>query len=87
MSEGTRRKLEFCMAATKECLDSIRLVDKRGNALLRFAKDYFSDAQHYAKKGNEATALEAAAYAHGFIDSLVLLGFAEIPGYHLKKSA
>ncbi|MBI4214890.1 DUF357 domain-containing protein [archaeon] len=78
-------KLEYCLNATGECIKKIQLLSKKGEVLLKFAKDYYSDALHYAAKGDAETALEAAAYAHGFIDSLVLLGLAEIKGYHLKR--
>jgi hypothetical protein len=80
----TSKKLEFCLRKTKECLDSLSVTDARAEPLLRFARDYYGDALHYRESDPE-TALEAVAYAHGFIDAAVLLGFAEIKGYHLQK--
>ena len=86
MNGSVGKKLDFCLKITGDCLARIKVFDARGEPLLKFAKDYFSDAGHYARNGKKATALEAVAYAHGFIDALILLGFAEIPGYHLKRA-
>ena len=81
------KKLEFCISETDLCLRSLVVKDPRAEILIKFARDYFSDALHYRKKEVYDTALEATAYAHGFIDAGVLLGLIEIPGYHLEKSA
>lgn len=70
------------MEITARCLREAR-ADECGEVLLRFARDYFSDAQYYAEKDAE-TALEAVSYAHGLLDAGVLLGHIRIPGYHLK---
>ncbi len=77
-------KLEFCLNETKKALERIRVLDEKAEELLKFARDYYNDAVHY-KEADPATSLEAVAYAHGFIDACVLLGLAEIPGYHLTK--
>lgn len=76
-------KLERCMEITKSCLEKAVTKNENGEELLRFAKDYYKDAEYYSSKDPE-TALEAVSYAHGFIDAGVLLGFIEIPDYHLK---
>ena len=78
-------KLEFCLAETKKALDNLKIVDKKAEVLVKFCKDYYNDALYYKKKGELETALESVAYAHGFIDSAVLLGLIEIPKYHLPK--
>jgi hypothetical protein len=77
-------KLQYCMKATNDCLSKMKVVDENGEILRKFAQDYYNDAVHYLFKDPE-TALEAVAYAHGFIDAGVLLGYLEIPGYHLKE--
>jgi hypothetical protein len=77
-------KLEFCLKKTKECLEKAKMRDDSAAPLMQFARDYYNDALYYREKDPE-TALEAAAYAHGFIDAAVLLGLIEIPDYHLKK--
>ena len=77
-------KLNFCLEKTGKCLDTLTVKDKRADALVKFAQDYYNDALHYKEKNDLETALEAVAYAHGFIDAAVLLGLVEIPDYHLK---
>ena len=76
-------KLERCMKITGNCLGKAVAKNKNGEELLRFARDYYKDAEYYSSKDPE-TALEAVSYAHGFIDAGVLLGLIEIPDYHLK---
>ena len=77
-------KLDYCMKATGDCLERLAIKDKRAEPLVRFATDYYNDAKHYYEKDPE-TALEAVAYAHGFIDAAVMLGLIGIPGYHLNE--
>ena len=79
-------KYEYCRGITADCLEKIEVLDEKGQILLKFAKDYYNDALHYKEQGDEETALEAVAYAHGFIDAGVLLGHFKIEGYHLEKS-
>jgi len=78
-------KYEYCEKITKDCLEKVEVLDDKGQTLLKFAKDYYNDALHYKEKDDEETALEAVAYAHGFIDAGVLLGHLKIEGYHLDK--
>ena len=84
---SAKEKYGMCLKITGDALS--RLVVKEESALatqyLRFANDYVSDAKHYAEKDDYATALEAVAYAHGFIDAGVLAGVFEISEYHLEK--
>lgn len=78
-------KLEFCLKETEKCLKKLKVKDKKADILIKFAKDYYNDAVYYKEK-DPATSLEAAAYAHGFIDAAVLLGLIEIKDYHLKQN-
>lgn len=76
-------KLEYGLSVTREALKKARALDKKGERLLAFVRDYYRDAQHYA--GRDApTALEAVAYAHGILDGGVLAGHIRIKGYHLE---
>ncbi len=81
-----KQKYELCLRITSEALEKLELIKdtELARTLLKFAKDYYEDAKHYASKGQYATALEAIAYAHGFVDAGVLSGLFHIPGYHLK---
>jgi hypothetical protein len=76
------KKLDFCLKETKRCLGSAIARGPDARQLLKFARDYYEDARYYEKRDPE-TALEAVAYAHGFIDAALLLGLVEIKGYHL----
>lgn len=78
------QKLERCMTITKETIKKAEIDNEKGEKLIKFAKDYYKDAEHYRSKKPE-TALEAASYAHGFIDAGVILGHITIEDYELEK--
>ena len=73
------------MKITENCINKLELLDEKGKILQEWINNYYKDALHYAEKGDFVTALEAIAYAHGFIDSGVLLGLFKIENYHLEK--
>ena len=77
-----RDKLSCCLEITGGCLKGLK-VKKGGEILAKFAKDYYNDALYYRERDPE-TALEAVAYAHGFIDAGILCGLLDIKDYHLK---
>jgi hypothetical protein len=76
-------KLDRALAVTKDCLERLEVKHANAEVLLKFARDYYADALHYKEKGDLETSLEAAAYAHGFIDSAVLLGLVKLDKYYL----
>ncbi len=78
-------KYEYCRRITKQTLDKAKALDKLGEELLEWARNYYNDAEHYYTKEDYATALEAVAYAHGFIDAGVISGHVEVKDYHLSK--
>ena len=82
-----KEKYEYCLGLTKAAISAVEVIEgaEKAEKLLRFAKDYWKDAEYCATKGDYETALEAIAYAHGFIDAGVLAGFFRIPGYHLTE--
>lgn len=77
-----RNKLSCCLEITGNCLKQLK-VKRGGEILAKFARDYYNDALYYKEKDPE-TALEAVAYAHGFIDAGILAGLLDIKEYHLK---
>ncbi|MFH0986688.1 MAG: DUF357 domain-containing protein [Candidatus Micrarchaeota archaeon] len=83
--EKIDKKIRYCMKITGDCLGKAEALDKQGALLMNWAKSYFSDAEFYLEKKDKETALEAVAYAHGFIDSGVLLGHIKIKGYYLER--
>ncbi len=83
---SSKEKYEYCLKITEDATKNIGVIDQeKGAKLLKFLDDYTKDAKHYAEKGEYDTALEAIAYAHGFIDSGVLVGVFRIPEYHLSE--
>lgn len=81
----SQEKYELCLKITAEAIEKMEVVkkDQVSETYLQFIRDYTADAKHYAEKGDYATALEAIAYAHGFIDAGVLAGYFKIENYHL----
>ena len=84
----SKKKYEFCLKITTDAMAQLTVAknDSVSREFLQFINDYTADAKHYAAKGDYATALEAIAYAHGFIDAGVLAGYFRIPGYHLEAA-
>jgi len=83
---SAKEKYEYCLGITERIATKIKVLDHaKADKLLKFLKDYTRDAKHYAEKGDFDTALEAIAYAHGFIDAGVLTGVFRIDGYHLSE--
>ncbi len=86
MVPSAKNKYETCLRITKDAMERLVVIKESiaARRYLEFARDYFNDALYYARKGDYATALEAIAYAHGFIDAGVIAGFFKIDGYHLE---
>jgi hypothetical protein len=86
LMQALREKYDLCREYTSRALQNLEIKkhDRLSKEFLAFAMDYYTDAQHYAKKGDYVTALEAVAYAHGFIDAGVMAGLFEVKDYHLK---
>lgn len=78
------RKLERCMEITEKCINKAKINNEKGERLMEFAENYAEDAEHYKDEEPE-TALEAISYAHGFLDSGVILGHITIPDYQLEE--
>lgn len=84
--KSTKEKYEYCLKITESALSKVEVIKrKEADLLLKWVRDYKKDAEYYSEKMDFATALEAIAYAHGFIDSAVLLGVVKIKDYHLQK--
>jgi len=84
--KSTKEKYEYCLKITESALSKVEVIKrKEADLLLKWVRDYKKDAEYYSEKMDFTTALEAIAYAHGFIDSAVLLGVVKIKDYHLQK--
>lgn len=84
---NAEQKYEQCLRITQEALEKLEVKEQccLSQTYLEKTKNYIHDAKYYAKEGDYVTALEAIAYAHGFIDAGVLAGLFHIRGYHLKQ--
>jgi FAD synthetase len=73
--ERTRTYLEAMerilkLAETVSNPDAIRVVD--------YAKRYVADSRYYLETGKPTTALASVAYAEGLLDSLSIMGVADL---------
>ena len=79
--DRARRYIENLRRALERLGDSWRGVAGRGlrvDRLIDAVRRYLKDAEYYLGRGDEETALVAASYAEGLLDSLNYLGLAEI---------
>ena len=60
------------LAEVKRAINSARTKD--ANEILDMASRYYSDAEHFAAKGDVVTAFAALNYAHGWLDCGARLG-------------
>ncbi len=71
----TEDKLKKYFGITKEALDMVKdkgIDEKRKSEALDFldmATRYYSDAEHFYKKGDFVVAFAALNYAHGWLDA------------------
>ena len=75
----TVEKLEKYFSVTKRALDKVKIVksgnisgkdfEKYARDFLDMAQRYYSDAEHFAEKGDVVTAFAALNYAHGWLDA------------------
>ena len=81
MKTISKQKLDKYFFYTKTALNKITPVKKHSlnikkatELILDTAQRYYSDAEHFHKKGDDVTAFAALNYAHGWIDAGVRLG-------------
>ena len=77
-------RLEKYFGITKEAIDMVKekgLDAKRkeqAEDALDMAERYYSDAQHFRKKGDIVTAIAALNYAHGWLDCGARMGLFKV---------
>jgi hypothetical protein len=82
-------RLEKYFSITKEAIDMVKekgLDAKRkeqAEDALDMAERYYSDAQHFRKKGDIVTAFAALNYAHGWLDCGARLGLFKVKNSRL----
>ena len=80
----TKQKLEKYFSITKEALDMVKekgFDEKRikdAKDFFDMASRYYSDAQHFFKKGDYINAFAAVNYAHGWLDAGARIGLFKV---------
>jgi len=76
MADELKKKVEKYAALTEKALGKIKIRQNLNaenlaiaNDFLQMARNYFSDAKHFAEKGDLLTALAAFSYAHAWLDA------------------
>lgn len=81
----TSAKLAKYFDVTSRAIAKVKLVknpkvdlEASAHDFLDMAKRYFSDAKHFADKGDIVTAFAALNYAHGWLDAGARLGVFDV---------
>ncbi len=77
----TKKRLEKEFLVTGRALKAVRISKKDPSSakkLLDFAQNYYSDAEHFKKQDDWASAFGALNYAHAWLDAGAILGLFEI---------
>ncbi|MBS3126319.1 DUF357 domain-containing protein [Candidatus Woesearchaeota archaeon] len=85
MNAITDEKLKKYFDVTSRALKKVKVAaeqkiewKKAAEDFLDMAQRYFSDAQHFQKKGDVVTAFAALNYAHGWLDAGARLGLFDV---------
>ncbi len=71
------KKLDKYIEITKEALAKVKIIDEKGKELVKLAKCYFEDAEHFKEKKDLENAFAAVCYAHAMLDAGVRIGVLE----------
>lgn len=81
----TKEHLDKYFSVTKRALAKVKISPEKkiswtsaAEDFLDMAKRYYSDAEHFAKKGDVVTAFAALNYAHGWLDAGARLGLFDV---------
>jgi len=79
--EELQLRVERYENLTKEALEQVQIIAKKGTKeyelaekFIKIAQDYYSDAKFYKSKGDNITALAAFSYAHAWLDAGIKAG-------------
>jgi len=81
----TKEKLAKYFDVTSRALAKVKIVKKveidvvkSGKDFLDMAQRYYSDAEHFAKKGDVVNAFACLNYAHGWLDAGARIGLFDV---------
>jgi uncharacterized protein len=88
MNKITEEKIRKYLSITNEALNKVKIAKKSGMTekeckaaaedFLDMAQRYYSDAQHFYRKGDIINAFAAVNYAHGWLDAGARLGLFDV---------
>lgn len=85
MDKITKEKLNKYFEVTGKALKKVKITKKKqinwkqsAEDFLDMATRYYSDAKHFAEKGDIVTAFAALNYAHGWLDAGARLGLFDV---------
>lgn len=85
MNTITQEKLAKYFDVTDRALKKVKIAKEKkinwhasAEDFLDMAQRYYSDAQHFADKGDIVTAFAALNYAHGWLDAGARLGLFDV---------
>ena len=81
MNSTLEQKLSKYLELTSSALKKVKIVEKHrkeAEDLLKLAKCYFDDANHFKGKGDLVNAFGAICYSHAFLDVGARLGFFDV---------
>ncbi len=87
-STVTRERLDRYFDITGRALEKVRIAgndsiadsEKHAEDFLDMAKRYYSDARHFAEKGEIVDAFACLNYAHGWLDAGARIGLFDVGG-------
>jgi hypothetical protein len=83
-NEITTEKIEHYFSVTAKAIEKVKeggLDDarlKQAEDFLDMAQRYYSDAQHFQKKGDYVNAFASVNYAHGWLDAGARIGLFKV---------
>jgi hypothetical protein len=85
MKEITEQKLKKYFEVTGSAIKKVKIAAPKGTHLhimaqdfFDMAKNYYSDAIHFHKKGDFVNAFAALNYAHGWLDAGARIGLFDV---------
>lgn len=84
-NEISEERLEKEFKVTGTAIEKVKIAAPNHSHLYKAAEDcldmakrYYSDAQHFRKKGDLASAFGALNYAHGWLDAAARMGLFDV---------
>ena len=79
MSEDPGERTRTYLAAVERALKLVEVVSNPDALrVVDYAKRYVADSKYYLETGKPTTALASVAYAEGLLDSLSIMGVADL---------